>query len=71
MLGPGLVEVAPVVRSGQRVTMTVSVGQVRASVEGVASGSGQVGDEIRVVRQDVRRPIRARITGPGEVEVLP
>jgi flagella basal body P-ring formation protein FlgA len=65
-----VVQVTPVVRSGDKVTMLVRVGVVEAEGRGVASGSGHVGDVIRVTNQGTRRPLKARITGPGEVEII-
>jgi flagella basal body P-ring formation protein FlgA len=65
-----VVQVTPVVRSGDKVTMLVRIGAVEAEGRGVASGSGHVGDVIRVTNQGTRRPLKARITGPGEVEII-
>ena len=65
-----LVTVPPVVRSGDEITVTVTSGPVQVSGTGRASGSGHVGDEIRVTRPGSRQVLRARITGPGEVEIL-
>jgi len=57
------------VRSGDRVTIWVRIGAVQASGVGIASGSGQLGDTIRVLASEGRRALTARITGPGTVEV--
>jgi len=57
------------VRSGDRVTIWVRIGSVQASGVGIASGSGQMGDTIRVLASEGRRALTARITGPGTVEV--
>ena len=65
-----VVQVIPLVRSGDKVTMVVRVGAVEAEGRGVASGSGHVGDVIRVTNTATRRPLKARITGPGEVEII-
>jgi flagella basal body P-ring formation protein FlgA len=65
-----VVQVIPLVRSGDKVTMVVRVGAVEAEGRGVASGSGHVGDVIRVTNPATRRPLKARITGPGEVEII-
>jgi hypothetical protein len=59
------------IRSGDRVTVSVSIGAVRAYGSGIASGSGRVGDTIRVLPTEGRRALTARITGPGTVEVRP
>lgn len=57
------------VRSGDRITISVRVGSVQATGVGIASGSGQLGDTIRVLASEGRRALTARITGPGTVEV--
>ena len=65
-----VVSVQPLVRSGDAVSVSVRVGAVEAEGRGIASGSGHVGDVIRVMNKGSRRPLRARIIGPGAVEVL-
>jgi flagella basal body P-ring formation protein FlgA len=61
--------VPPVVRTGDRITATVRFDGIEVAGEVVASGSGHVGDTIRVLTpQGLRRA--ARITAPGEVEIL-
>jgi flagella basal body P-ring formation protein FlgA len=65
-----VVNVQPLVRSGDAVSMSVRVGAVEAEGRGVASGSGHVGDVIRVLNKGSRRPLKARITGPGAVEIV-
>jgi flagella basal body P-ring formation protein FlgA len=61
--------VPPVVRSGDRIIATVRFDGIEVAGEVVASGSGHVGDTIRVLTpQGLRRD--ARITAPGEVEIL-
>jgi hypothetical protein len=59
------------VRSGDRVTVSVTVGKVRAFGSGIASGSGKLGDTIRVLPTEGRRALTARITGPATVEINP
>jgi flagella basal body P-ring formation protein FlgA len=61
--------VPPAVRSGEQVTVKVAIGQVEVSGVAVASGSGQVGDVIRVMQPHSRRLVRATIVAPGVVEV--
>jgi len=60
----------PVVQSGDEVSVTVTLGRVEVTGRAVASGSGQVGDIIRVMQPHSRRLVKARITGPGAVEVV-
>ena len=43
---------------------------VQVNTIAVASGSGHPGDLIRVVSKGSRRPLKARITGPGAVEIV-
>lgn len=65
-----VITVPPAVRSGDVVEVLVRVGAVQVTGRGVASGSGQVGDVIRVINQSSRRPLRAKISGPNAVEVI-
>jgi len=65
-----LVIVPPAVRSGDEVRVVVTVGPVQVSGTGRASGSGQVGDTIRVLTPSSRKPLSARITGRGAVEIV-
>jgi flagella basal body P-ring formation protein FlgA len=65
-----VIEVPPVVKSGDVVMATVRVGAVEAEGRTVASGSGHVGSIVRVTAPGTRRLLRARITGPGRVEIL-
>jgi flagella basal body P-ring formation protein FlgA len=66
-----IVMVPPVVQTGDRVTATVNAGAAQVSAEAIASGSGQIGDVIRVTAVGTRRAVRARIVGAGAVEVIP
>jgi len=66
-----VVTVPPVVQTGDEVTATVRVGRVEVHLVTIASGTGHVGDVIRVLTPAGRRPLKARITGPRAVEVLP
>jgi flagella basal body P-ring formation protein FlgA len=61
--------VPPLVRAGDAVELTVIAGAVRVSARATASASGHEGDVIRVVPQG-GRALKARITGPGAVEVV-
>jgi flagella basal body P-ring formation protein FlgA len=69
-LTAAVLDVPPVVRSGDVVTVTATVGAVQVTGAGTASGSGQRGDIIRVTPRPNGRTLRARITGPAAVEVL-
>lgn len=60
--------VPPLIRSGDTVVLTVIAGSVQVTTKARASASGHAGDVIRVV-PDGGRALKARITGPGSVEV--
>ena len=64
------VVIPPVVRSGDQVRLTVRERGVEAAVMAVAEQSAGVGQVIRVVNASSHRPLRARVTAPGEVEVV-
>ena len=69
-LTSAVLDVPPLVRSGDEVTATVHVGAVQIDALTTASGSGHEGDIIRVFAPGTRRPLKARITGQGAVEVV-
>src|SRR5262245_18003751 len=69
LLTNALVSVLPAVRSGDEVRVLVTMGQVEVSGVGRASGSGHVGDTIRVTTPSSRKVLRARIVGRGAVEI--
>lgn len=60
----------PLVRSGDHVTVRSIVGAVQVEGRAVAAQNGFRGETIRVVNPDSRKAIRARVVGPGEVEVV-
>jgi flagella basal body P-ring formation protein FlgA len=65
-----IVRIPAAVQSGDRVVVRTRVGGVDVSVVGIAQQTGAVGDVIRLVNQDSRRPLRGRVTGTKEVEVV-
>jgi flagella basal body P-ring formation protein FlgA len=65
-----VIEVPAAVKSGDEVRVTVRVGAVEAESKGIASGSGYVGDIVRVLNPGSRRPLKARVTAPGRVEII-
>jgi flagella basal body P-ring formation protein FlgA len=69
-LTASVLRLPPVVRSGEEVNVTVRIGAVRVIGSGFASGSGQVGDVIRITQPHHSRLLKGRITGPGAVEIL-
>jgi flagella basal body P-ring formation protein FlgA len=59
----------PDVRSGDPVQVRVLVHAVEVRLEAVAAQDGRVGDDIRIVNPSSGRLLKARVTGPGSVEV--
>jgi flagella basal body P-ring formation protein FlgA len=70
LLTDAAVIVPLLVKSGDVVRVSVSAGAVQVTGIGRASGSGRVGDLIRVLMPSSRRGLKARITGPGSVEIV-
>lgn len=70
-IGRTSVVIPPAVRNGQIVIATARVDGVEATARLVAAGSGEPGAIIRVVNQDSRRVMRARIVAAGIVEIVP
>jgi len=70
LLTNAVVTVPPAVRSGDEVQVVVTVGSVQVSGVGRASGSGQVGDLVRVMTPTSRKSLSARIIGRGAVEIV-
>ncbi|MEZ5284197.1 MAG: flagellar basal body P-ring formation chaperone FlgA [Vicinamibacterales bacterium] len=60
----------PIVRPGQEVQALVRIGAVVAEARLVAAESGDEGSVIRVVNPESRRSLKARVVGPGVVEVI-
>lgn len=59
----------PVVRARQRVTMTARVGALVVTATGESHQDGRVGEVIRVENVDSKKVLRARVTGPGRVDI--
>lgn len=70
-LTAAVLRVPPLVRSGDEVEVIVRIGDVRVTGTGFASGSGRLGDTIRVRPPETRRLLTGRIVGPGRVEIEP
>jgi flagella basal body P-ring formation protein FlgA len=62
--------IPPLVKSGDSVDVTIRIGVVAVTGPGIASGSGHEGDVIRVLQSHTTKVIKARITGPGAVEMI-
>lgn len=65
------VALAPAVQSGQAVVAIVRLDGVEATARLIAAGSGERGAVIRVVNEESRRVMRARVVSAGTVEILP
>ena len=70
VLTRSVVALRSTIRSGDVVSVGAGEDGVRVETQGVATQSGGVGDTIRVVNRESRRSLRARVTGPGKVEVI-
>ena len=63
--------VAPaLVKSGDQVQTVVRVGLLEAHGVAVATQTGSLGEEIRLVNTSSRRTLRGRVIGAREVEVM-
>lgn len=60
----------PLVRAGDIVRAHARIGAVEVVADMVAAASGSRGDIIRVVSQETRHAVSARVRGRGEVEVV-
>jgi flagella basal body P-ring formation protein FlgA len=65
-----IVRIPAAVQSGDRVVVRARVGTIHVTAVGIAQQTGRIGDVIRLVNHDSRRPLRGRIIGRGEVEVV-
>lgn len=70
ILTEAVLVVPPPVRSGDEVTVLLKTGAVAVTSVGRASGSGYVGDRVRVLMASRRTPLAARVTGRGSVEIV-
>lgn len=70
VLTEAAVVVPPVIKSGDEVRVSMSTSVIQVTTVGRASGSGHVGDLIRVLMPASRKGLKARITGPGSVEIV-
>jgi flagella basal body P-ring formation protein FlgA len=66
--GP-VAKVAPAVTPGQKVKMSVTIGELRVTAMGLSLEEGKVGQMIRVRNVDSNKVLSARVSGPGTVEV--
>jgi flagella basal body P-ring formation protein FlgA len=69
VIAPNLMELAKVVRKGDQVVITARSGSISVRMPGEAMTDGVPGKQIPVKNQRSGRIIKARVTGPGQVEV--
>ena len=70
VLLPSQISPAEVVRKGDQVVISAKNSTINVRMPGEALSDGALGSQIRVKNQRSGRVIRARVTGPGQVEVL-
>ncbi|MEB3330139.1 MAG: flagellar basal body P-ring formation chaperone FlgA [Candidatus Sericytochromatia bacterium] len=69
VLTAGMFRVAPLVRPGEDVTVTVVDGGLTVVARGQARSAGGNGQLVKVVNPNTRHEFTARVVGPGKVEV--
>jgi len=69
VITPNQLEMAKVVRKGDQVVITAKTGSISVRMPGEAMADGAPGKQIPVKNQRSGRTIKARVTGPGQVEV--
>lgn len=62
---------APLVKPGQRVTLSVLVGSLSVTATGEALQGGRLGDPVRVRNVDSNKVVHGTVSGPGTVTVEP
>ncbi|MCC6446101.1 MAG: flagellar basal body P-ring formation protein FlgA [Armatimonadetes bacterium] len=68
-IAPESVEDKPAVSKGDKVTVQVVVGSIRATLTGIARSSAQVGQAIRVQNPDSKKELTGKVIDKGLVEV--
>lgn len=69
VLPPSYVTPADVVRKGDQVVISAKSSSINVRMPGEALSNGALGAQIRVRNQSSGRVVKARVTGPGQVEV--
>lgn len=69
ILTPLQLEQAEVVRKGDQVIITAKTGSLQVRMPGQALSDGGLNEQIRIKNLNSQRVIKARVTGPGQVEV--
>lgn len=66
---PSAVVLAPAVKSGDDVALTVQGPGLSVETRGVAAEDGHLGELVRVVNRDSGKHLKGRVVGRGQVEV--
>lgn len=69
ILSPNHLQVAEVIRRGDQVVITAITATINVRMQGEALSDGAPGQQIQVRNLRSQRVIRARVIGPGQVEV--
>lgn len=69
VLTPNILQVAESVRRGDQVVIATRSGGINVRMQGEALSGGTLGQQINVRNLSSQRVVRARVTGPGQVEV--
>lgn len=69
VVAPTFVEYAEVIRRGDQVVITARSGGIHVRMPGEALSDGAIGRQISVRNQRSQRVVKARVVGPGQVEV--
>jgi flagella basal body P-ring formation protein FlgA len=69
VVAPLYVEQAEAIRRGDQVVISARSGTISVRMPGEALSDGAIGKQISVRNQRSQRVIKARVTGPGQVEV--
>lgn len=69
VVAPAHIEQAELIRRGDQVVISARTGAISVRMPGEALADGAAGKQIRVRNLRSQRVIRARVTGPGQVEV--
>jgi flagella basal body P-ring formation protein FlgA len=69
VLAPVQIEQPEVIRKGDQVVITARAGTLAVKMPGEALSNGGMNDQIRIRNLNSQRVIKARVTGPAQVEV--
>jgi flagella basal body P-ring formation protein FlgA len=65
-----VVAAAPLVKSGQQVSVRARIGNIEARTIAIAQQNGNAGDLVRVVTAGSKRSLVGRVVASGEIEVV-